>query len=65
MEDTRQIARQAAVLQLVADGYRERARRGASERRPLEQQAAALDGLAASLLSFRASSFADGALKPA
>ena len=59
MEDVRRLARQAGVLQWVADRYRERASRGAPESWSLERQAAALDGLAASLLSLSVGAFTD------
>jgi hypothetical protein len=65
VDETRRIARQAAKLQWVADEYRKRARRGAADRRSLEQQARTLDRMAACLLSLRIGRVAGGSLSHA
>lgn len=52
MDEVRSIARKAAKFQLMADWYRDHARRrGGSDGRELANEAAALDRLAARLLS--------------
>lgn len=51
MNDLRDLSRDAARLQYIAECFRESARSGAPDRWSLEEQAVMLDGVAASLLT--------------
>ena len=51
MDEVRWIARKTAKLQLIADSYRPHARRAGSDGCQLAKEAAALDRMAAWLLS--------------
>jgi hypothetical protein len=51
MDGLRSNARRAAQLQIIADQYRQHARRAAPDSWSLEQQASTIDALAAAMLT--------------